>query len=196
MIDLFTADTHFGHQKAITWNTRPFASVDEMDSAIISDWNQNVSKSDRVFILGDFSMRSVEETEKILAKLNGQKFLIKGNHDSSKNLKRLTGFATVKTYDELSILEPGGDKQKIIMSHFPFLSWNRMHYGAYHLHGHSHGCLRLPDGLKSARILDVGIDNTVKITGHHGPISLVQVIEHLKGRNASSLDGHIVRSSQ
>ena len=195
MADLFTADNHFGHRKAIGWPTRPFASVDEMDAAIIQDWNQHVGKSDRVFILGDFSMRSVEETDAILAKLNGQKFLIKGNHDSSKNLKKITGFATVKSYDELTIEEPQGS-QKIILSHFPFLSWNRMHYGSYHLHGHSHGSLRLPDSMKTARILDVGIDNTVKITGHLGPISLEQVLEHLKGRQACSLDGHSVRISR
>ncbi|OAD82908.1 hypothetical protein ATN89_17655 [Comamonas thiooxydans] len=192
MTDYFTADDHFGHKKAINWETRPFSSTEEMDSAIITDWNKRVGKSDRVFVLGDFSMLSVEETDAILSRLHGQKFLIKGNHDSSKNLKKLTGWAGVKTYDELSFETPTG-RQKVILSHFPFLSWNRMHYGSYHLHGHCHGSLRLPEGLRGARMLDVGIDNTVKLVGHFGPISLDEVRALLAGRGPCSVDQHVER---
>ena len=45
--------------------------------------------------------------------------------------------------------------QRIVLCHFPMLTWNRAHYGAWHLHGHCHGSL---DGKFDGKRLDVGVD--------------------------------------
>jgi len=44
-IDLifFTSDQHFCHTKIITMRNRPFADVDEMNKALIANWNSVVT---------------------------------------------------------------------------------------------------------------------------------------------------------
>lgn len=39
----FTADTHFGHYNVIRFCDRPFASAEEMDEAMIQNWNDRVT---------------------------------------------------------------------------------------------------------------------------------------------------------
>ena len=77
----FIADTHFAEQDVfeMSGESRFFDSVLEKDETIIANWNKTVSPEDTVFILGDFGKISY------LGRLNGQKFLIKGNHDSASS---------------------------------------------------------------------------------------------------------------
>lgn len=49
----FTADTHFGHCNVIRFCDGPFASAEEMDEAMIQNWNERVTGNDTVYILGD-----------------------------------------------------------------------------------------------------------------------------------------------
>ena len=51
-------------------------------------------------------------------------------------------------YIELAI-----DNVHLVLCHYPFRSWHRMHRGAINLHGHSHGRLK-----PVARQIDVGVD--------------------------------------
>ena len=78
----FTADTHFGHYNVIRFCDRPFASAEEMDEAMIQNWNDRVTGNDTVYILGDMFFRSTN-AEEILKRLKGKKRLIVGNHDGS-----------------------------------------------------------------------------------------------------------------
>lgn len=79
----FIADSHFCHESVIEFDKRPFSSVEEMNRQMIARWNKAVKKpADEVFILGDFLFRGTgEEANRILKKLRGRKFLIRGNHD-------------------------------------------------------------------------------------------------------------------
>lgn len=78
----FTSDLHFGHKNIIKYEDRPFSSVEEMDEFLIYKWNSKVGKNDEVYILGDFGFVSGTRANELLDRLNGKKFLIKGNHDS------------------------------------------------------------------------------------------------------------------
>jgi len=65
---------------------RPFASeldIDNHDAFIIEHWNKIVQRYDDIYILGDFSLRSADDTHKILERWNGHKYLCPGNHDSA-----------------------------------------------------------------------------------------------------------------
>lgn len=77
----YTADLHLGHVNIISFCSRPFASVGEMNEAIIDNWNACVSKYDRVYILGDLVLGKLDETLPLVELLNGTKFLVPGNHD-------------------------------------------------------------------------------------------------------------------
>ena len=82
-----TADLHFGHANIIKYCNRPFSTTEEMDETLIKNWNQVVSKQDKVFIVGDFSFHDKEKTTEIISRLNGHKVLIYGNHDKSRNIQ-------------------------------------------------------------------------------------------------------------
>ena len=74
MTVFFTADTHFGHYNIMRYIDRPFKSVDEMNNTIITNWNKVVSKSDRVYHLGDFGFHSYyHNIQEIFNELKGHK---------------------------------------------------------------------------------------------------------------------------
>lgn len=72
------ADTHLDHRNIIKYCHRPFKSVDEMNETIVRNWNQVVSSGDCVLFLGDLAFRRFDYW---LGKLNGEKVIIRGNHD-------------------------------------------------------------------------------------------------------------------
>ena len=80
----FTADTHWGHRNIIRYCQRPFADVDEMNEALITNWNSTIGKDDIVFHLGDFAMGGSAEWCRLLERLNGRIYLILGNHEDHR----------------------------------------------------------------------------------------------------------------
>ena len=76
-----TSDTHFGHENIIKYCNRPFPNAEEMDKALIDNWNAVVGKNDTVIHLGDVGLASKSRLKEIISQLNGHKLLIKGNHD-------------------------------------------------------------------------------------------------------------------
>lgn len=172
----FTSDLHFGHANIIKHCRRPFATVEEMDEALIHHWQARVKPGDEVYVLGDLSFHRADRTNEILRRLPGQKFLIKGNHDHRKELKKLTRIAWWKHYHEVRI-----DGQLVVLSHFPFETWNCAQHGSYHLHGHSHGTLP-PKGKR----MDVGVD-----PHDFGPILWSEVDAELGRRSIAVVDHHV-----
>ena len=67
----FTADTHWGHRNIIRYCQRPFADVDEMNEALITNWNSTVGKDDIVFHLGDFAMGGSAEWSTPILEVRG-----------------------------------------------------------------------------------------------------------------------------
>ena len=135
MKTFFTADNHFNHKNIIKYQNRPFKNVSHMNEVMIKNWNEKVSKSDRIFILGYLSMdTNGENTQDILNQLNGAKFLIKGNHDSWANKTALQkNFSWIRNYHTLR-----ENNQVVILLHYPILQWDRRHKGSIHLYGHVH----------------------------------------------------------
>ena len=79
----FTADQHFGHANIIKLCSRPFSDVQEMDEALIENWNRRVTNGDTIYIIGDLLFRNSVPTEEYLQRLKGKKHLILGNHDNT-----------------------------------------------------------------------------------------------------------------
>lgn len=163
----FTSDTHFGHSNIIKYCNRPFSSSDEMNERLIENWNASIKPGDSVYHLGDFSFMDFDSTKKFAVRLNGNKFLVKGNHDNMRNVLNLGAFQWVKDYFELR-----DGKRFIVLSHFPFLTWNKSHHGSWHLHGHTHGTLKKEDGICR---YDVGVD-----CHEFSPISIDKIIDVMK----------------
>ena len=91
------ADTHFNHENIIKYCNRPFKDVNEMNETIIKRWNEVVQKEDTVYHLGDFGFGTKEQLQSIFNRLNGNKYLIMGNHDLKvgKNYYLDLGFINV-----------------------------------------------------------------------------------------------------
>ena len=51
----FTADTHFNHENILDYCRRPYNNIQEMNEALVENWNKTVKKEDTVYHLGDFS---------------------------------------------------------------------------------------------------------------------------------------------
>jgi calcineurin-like phosphoesterase family protein len=189
----FTSDLHFGHSNVINYSNRPFSSVEEMDQILVSNWNDVVTNKDRVIIAGDLAMRySSDYAYNIVKKLKGQKHLVFGNHDKAirKNKEFLALFEsvsdllTVKVQDEEAI----GGVRRIVICHYPMLVWDRSHYGAWHLHGHSHGSL--PDDENSLRF-DIGVDAwTTDGKKLYRPIEYKEIKEKMKLKKWIPKDRH------
>ena len=132
MSNFYIADTHFGHENVIRFDNRPFSSVEELDEALIKNWNDTVSNEDFIYILGDFSWYNETKTLEILDKLEGKKILIKGNHDriSPKIAKQF-----LKICDYVDLYD---NNYRVILSHYPLMSWNGQFRGSIHLYGHVH----------------------------------------------------------
>jgi len=142
----FTADTHFGDHRTLNIHRRPFASVAEMDEALVAGWNAVVGPADEVWHLGDVARRAADVAG-LLARLNGTKHLVRGNNDPAAT-GEAAGWASVQDYAELT----EGDA-RLVLCHYPFRSWNGQHRRAIDLHGHSHGKLK-----PVLRQFDVGVD--------------------------------------
>ncbi len=142
----FTSDTHWGDHRTLNIGRRPFASIAEMDAALIANWNAVVGPEDEVWHLGDVARRPAD-VPALLAALHGTKRLVRGNNDPPGTLAA-TGWASVADYAELEL-----DGRQLVLGHYPFRSWNRQGKGAIDLHGHSHGRLK-----PMLRQYDVGVD--------------------------------------
>jgi calcineurin-like phosphoesterase family protein len=157
----FTADTHFGDHRTINIHRRPFATAQEMDEAIVANWNAVVSAQDEIWHLGDFARRSGDVPD-LLARLNGTKYLVRGNNDGPAT-GEADGWQSVQDYAELTV-----EGVLLVLCHYPFRSWNGQHRRSINLHGHSHGRLKaIP------RQFDVGLD-----ARDFRPIALDELLRH------------------
>lgn len=163
-----TSDTHFGHQLMV--GLRGFNNIEEHDATLISNWNQLIAKKDDVFFLGDFAFLNSDSIKAIIQQLNGNIRFCPGNHD--RNLIKLA-----KAGYGITILEKEYEfkynNMHMTLNHMPMYSWNRSHYGAFMLHGHTHS----PNPMSiddSKRLYDVGVDaNSFK------PVALDIVVQKL-----------------
>lgn len=141
----FTSDTHFWHRNILKYSNRPFDSVEDMNEAIIANWNEAVSSEDTVYHLGDVALGPWSEWEAVLSRLNGYKILVVGNHErifKGEKPRMQERFATYYDdfFDEIHHNLRGvwlDDGTIVDLSHFP--------YEADHMENARHMEFRLPD---------------------------------------------------
>ena len=147
-----TCCTHFGHKNIINLANRPFTSVDEMDEALINNWNKVVSPADVVFHLGDVSWYGFDDTYDIFDRLNGEKVLIKGNHD-------MTWIHDLNWTDCHEYLETKILGKNFVFFHFPIADWNGRFRGSIHVHGHIHNQVEIAPPMTNRHNVCVEVTN-------------------------------------
>lgn len=133
MSKFYIADWHYGHKNVLAFDNRPFTTVEEMNEALVKNWNDAVKPDDIVYVLGDMFWCKSTEAVPVLDKLNGVKFLIRGNHDRSNDSRFIKKFAKVTDY-----LEVEDNGRHVVLCHYPIPCYKNHFYGWYHLYGHVH----------------------------------------------------------
>jgi calcineurin-like phosphoesterase family protein len=175
----FTSDTHYGHKniagkEVSRWTSgfRKFASVQQMNEALIANINKYVKEDDILYHLGDFAFgdaKTIREFRNSLVCKNIH--LILGNHDEEiEDSLELQELFTSVGY----VMQVRHGKHKFFLSHYPHLSWHHAAKGVIMLHGHEHGSF---DHLnRNVLRMDVGIDSAEIILGMYRPFSIEEVI--------------------
>jgi calcineurin-like phosphoesterase family protein len=127
------SDTHFGHMGVCRFTRndgvtklRPWDSPEEMDEAMVAKWNAKVKPTDKVYHLGDVVIN--RKSLKTLARLNGDKVLIRGNHDIFRDDEYRMYFRELRAYHVMNGL---------ILSHIPVHEASLGRFGC-NIHGHLH----------------------------------------------------------
>lgn len=162
----FTSDPHFYHKRVIEYSKRPFSSVEDMNEKLIERWNSKVRPKDPVWLLGDVIFGGASKLAPIAERLNGEIHVVLGNHDPFRLMANT--FTSVQFYKELRF-----ENQHLVLMHYPIESWNSMHHGSIHLHGHTHGNSKL-----TYNRMDVGLD-----ANNWYPVSLEEVLEKISEQN-------------
>lgn len=127
------SDTHFGHAGVCRFTRndgvtklRPWNDPDEMDEAMVKAWNERVKPTDKVYHLGDVVIN--RKALKTLARLNGDKVLIRGNHDIFRDDEYREYFRELRAYHVMN---------GMILSHIPIHPESLGRFGV-NIHGHLH----------------------------------------------------------
>ena len=128
-----TSDTHFGHlgvcrftQKDGVTKLRPWTDPNEMDEEMVKRWNETVKPRDKVYHLGDVVIN--RKSLSIMSRLNGDKVLIRGNHDIFPDVEYRQHFRELRAYHVMN---------GMILSHIPLHPSSLYRFGT-NIHGHTH----------------------------------------------------------
>ena len=134
----YISDLHFGHRNILMYDDRPFNSVDEMEEAMTSLWNETVKPGDTTYILGDVVWNAEpKEWKRILTALNGKKIVVKGNHDPTERLKRMKRDGIIEDWAHQLVVKDNG--RSVVLNHSPMPFFVNQHKEDwYHLYGHVH----------------------------------------------------------
>lgn len=198
-----TSDTHFGHLNIIKYKNRVDfldeqekllvgqghvnqSMLEKMDETFIDAINRHVAPHHSLWHLGDFAFSRkkqeyYERCKYYRSRINCRNVsLVIGNHDRPDKLNGL--FSFVGHIGEIKY-----NKMNFVLCHYPMVTYNRSHYGAYHFYGHAHGELEsfMDRILPGRRSMDVGIDFIFKEFGEYRPISIDEAVEYIEKRNKS-----------
>lgn len=154
------SDTHFGHtgvckflrEDGVT-KLRPWDNPQEMDEDLVKRWNETVRPTDKVYHLGDVVIN--RKALSIMHRLNGDKVLIKGNHDIFRLEEYTEHFRDIRAYHVMNGL---------ILSHIPVHEQQLYRFGC-NIHGHLH----------SNRVMKIDQYGVSKIDPRYFNVSVEQI---------------------
>lgn len=149
------SDTHFGHAGVCRFmrsdgvtKLRPWDDPAEMDEFMIAAWNERVRPNDKVYHLGDVVIN--RRAMSTLARLNGDKVLIRGNHDIFRDDEYRQYFRELRAYHVMN---------GMILSHIPIHEESLGRFGV-NIHGHLHANRVMKDGAVDVRYHCVCVEQT------------------------------------
>jgi calcineurin-like phosphoesterase family protein len=149
------SDTPFGHKGVCHFTRndgvtklRPFDTPEEMDEFMVEAWNARVRPNDKVYHLGDVVIN--RRALKTMSRLNGDKVLIRGNHDIFPDVEYREYFRELRAYHVMN---------GMILSHIPIHEESLGRFGV-NIHGHTHANRVMKDGVVDVRYHCVCVEQT------------------------------------
>ena len=171
------SDTHFGHAGVCRFvrsdgvtKLRPWDNPDEMDEFMVEAWNERVRPTDKVYHLGDVVIN--RKSLGIMRRLNGDKVLIRGNHDIFRDTDYREHFRELRAYHVMN---------GMILSHIPIHSESLGRFGV-NIHGHLHANRVMLPGFngKITDIVDVRYHCVCVEQTDFAPILFEDVVKRIK----------------
>ena len=166
------SDTHFGHAGVCRFTCddgvtkiRPWTDPNEMDEEMVKRWNETVKPNDKVYHLGDVVIN--RKALSIMHRLNGDKVLIKGNHDIFKLEDYTRHFRDIRGYHVMN---------NMILSHVPVHPESAGRFRA-NIHGHLHQRVVLKDGVADPFYFNVSVERI-----DFRPILFEEVLEKIRAQ--------------
>jgi calcineurin-like phosphoesterase family protein len=164
------SDYHFGHAGVCRFmnsdgtKLRPWDNPDEMDEELIKRTNDVVRPKDKLYVLGDVCIN--RKSINTIARCNGDKVLIKGNHDLFRLEEYTRNFRDIRAYHVLN---------NCIMSHIPIHTSQLERFNlCVHGHTHANDVLNL-DGSKDLRYYNVCVEKI-----NYTPINIEVIYDYFK----------------
>jgi calcineurin-like phosphoesterase family protein len=178
----FASDHHFHHRKIVEGFTasgkeptsRPFSSIEEHDEILIQNHNMVVRPEDTVWFGGDVFLSGGDGKEfnyDLLNRMNGNKKLILGNHDTHRKIESYRPyFSQIVGYSEMA-----GHFGKIILSHIPVHTSQFDTRFKANIHGHTHSfCIDDPRyfniSMEAINYIPISYESIKKILKDRGVI--------------------------
>ena len=153
-MNYYISDLHIGHKNVLScegssnFDGRSFKTFDEMNRAILNNWNSVINNGDHVYILGDMLWKENDEAIALISQFKGNLHAIKGNHCQFKDARYRRLFVEICDYKEVSD-NINGKNYNVVLFHYPIMFWNKMRqvnndgstkYKGYNilLYGHTH----------------------------------------------------------
>ena len=183
-----TSDTHFGHAGVCRFlrndgvtKLRPWDTPEEMDEEMVKRWNERVRPKDKVYHLGDVVIN--RKALDIMSRLNGDKVLIRGNHDIFKLEDYTKYFRDVRGYHVMS---------GMILSHIPIHEDSLGRFGV-NVHGHLHANRVMRHAASTVEFMERGVRSWIDPRYHcvcveqtdFAPILLEDMIERIKAEGGT-----------
>ena len=182
------SDTHFGHAGVCKFlrndgvtKLRPWDDPEEMDEYMVKAWNERVRPRDKVYHLGDVVINRKHLTT--LGRLNGDKVLIRGNHDISKLEDFTPYFRDIRGYHVMS---------GMILSHIPVHEESLGRFGV-NVHGHLHANRVMRRAESTMEFMERGVRSWIDSRYHcvcveqtdFAPILLEDLIKRIKAEGGT-----------
>lgn len=176
----FTSDLHFNHDKEFLYKPRGFNSVEEMNNAIINNWNNIVTDDDLTYVLGDLILGGNSGTERgldLIKQLRGEIKIILGNHDTKARIEAYKTLPNVTSILYADRLKYNG--YSFFLTHFPCITSNlekeTLKQCTINLFGHTHS--------KDKFYLEYPFMYNVALDAHDNkPVWIENILQDLKNK--------------
>ena len=154
---------------------RPWTDPEEMDEEMVKRWNETVKPNDKVYHLGDVVIN--RKSLSIMSRLNGDKVLIKGNHDIFKLEEYTQYFRDIRGSHVMN---------GMILTHIPLHPRQLYRFGT-NIHGHLHTNRVMFDDKEMGEIIDPRYFCVCVEQTDFRPILFEDVIKRIKEQGGTVL---------